>query len=308
MDKIKIKSPSTVANLSCGYDILGLCLEEPFDYIEIEKINTKEVKIDILDSQFSDIPSEPKQNTGGIPALLIQENMKLDFGFKIKIKKGIPLCGGMGSSAATAAGVIYGINKILGDVLSIHEMIEYALEGEKISSDTPHADNIAPCILGGLVLVKETYPLNFVKLPIGPFYLALLHPDIKINTKHAREILPQKIFLKDAVKQWGNISALTYAFTTNDIKLISSSMKDHIIEPVRSKLIYGFDVIKKAAINAGAIGSSISGSGPTIFALCDSKDSALKVISAMKKSADNNNLKFNSYVSPINHTGPKIID
>ena len=308
MNKIKIKSPATVANLSCGYDILGLCLKEPYDYIEIEKLNSGKIEIDILDSPFSKIPSDPKQNTGGVPALLIKKDMNLDFGFNIKIKKGIPLCGGLGSSAATAAGVVYGINKILDNVLSFDKMIEYALEGEKLSSDTPHADNIAPCILGGLVLVKETYPIDVVKLPIGPFYLALLHPNIIINTKHAREILPQKIMLKDAVKQWGNISALTYAFSTNDIKLISSSMKDFIIEPIRSKLIDGFDSIKNAAIDAGAIGSSISGSGPTIFALCDSKDSAINVLSSMEGIAIKNNIEFNSYISSINHSGPQIVE
>ena len=308
MNKIKIKSPATVANLSCGYDILGLCLNEPYDYIEIEKLNSGKIEIDILDSPFSKIPSDPKQNTGGVPALLIKKDMNLDFGFNIKIKKGIPLCGGLGSSAATAAGVVYGINKILDNVLSFDKMIEYALEGEKLSSDTPHADNIAPCILGGLVLVKETYPIDVVKLPIGPFYLALLHPNIIINTKHAREILPRKIMLKDAVKQWGNISALTYAFSTNDIKLISSSMKDFIIEPIRSKLIDGFDSIKNAAIDAGAIGSSISGSGPTIFALCDSKESAINVLSSMEGIAIKNNIEFNSYISSINHSGPQIVE
>ena len=308
MNKIKIKSPATVANLSCGYDILGLCLDKPYDYIEIEKINTNKVIIDILDSNFSNVPSNPKQNTGGVPALLIKKDMDLDFGFNIKIKKGIPLCGGLGSSAATAAGVVFGINKILDDVLSFDKMIEYALEGEKLSSDTPHADNIAPCILGGLVLVKKTYPIDVVRLPIGPFYLALLHPNVIINTKDARKILPQKIMLKDAVKQWGNISALTYAFSTNDIKLISSSMKDYIIEPIRSKLIDGFDSIKNAAIDAGAIGSSISGSGPTIFALCECKESALNVMLSMEATAKKNNLEFNSYVSPVNHSGPQIID
>tara|TARA_Y100000814_G_scaffold124105_2_gene89238 strand:- start:803 stop:1729 length:927 start_codon:yes stop_codon:yes gene_type:complete len=308
MKKIKIKSPATVANLSCGYDILGLCLNEPFDYIEIEKITSSKVEIDILPSCFSDIPSNPELNTGGVPAIQIIKDLKLDFGFNIKIKKGIPLCGGLGSSAATAAGVVYGINKILNDALSFEQMIQYALEGEKLSSDSPHADNIAPCILGGLVLVKETCPIDVVRLPIGPFYLALLHPNIIVNTKYARKILPEKIPLKDAVKQWGNISALTYAFSTNNINLISTSMKDCIIEPVRSKLIDGFSSIKKSALDAGAMGSSISGSGPTIFALCKSKDSALDVKSSMEKAAKLNNLQYNSYISPINYSGPQVVE
>jgi len=306
MDIIKVKAPATVANLSCGYDILGLCLKEPYDEIEISKTSKKEIVIDILDSKYSNIPSNPKENTGGIPAILIQNKLNLDYGFKIKIKKGIPLSGGLGSSAATAAGVVYGINQLLENQLSLKDMVEYALEGEKLSSDTPHADNIAPCLSGGLVLIKETYPLDIIQLPIGPFYLAIIHPEIEINTKMAREILPEKITLDNAVKQWGNISALTYGFTVNDVNIIKSSMKDFIVEPIRSKLIKGFSEIQSTAIKSGAIGSSISGSGPSIFALCENEDHAQSILDAMCNEAKQNNLEYQSYISPINHSGVEI--
>lgn len=306
MDIIKVKAPATVANLSCGYDILGLCLKEPYDEIEISKTSKKEIVIDILDSKYSNIPSNPKENTGGIPAILIQNKLNLDYGFKIKIKKGIPLSGGLGSSAATAAGVVYGINQLLENQLSLKDMVEYALEGEKLSSDTPHADNIAPCLSGGLVLIKETYPLDIIQLPIGPFYLAIIHPEIEINTKMAREILPEKITLDNAVKQWGNVSALTYGFTVNDVNIIKSSMKDFIVEPIRSKLIKGFSEIQSTAIKSGAIGSSISGSGPSIFALCENEDHAQSILDAMCDEAKQNNLKYQSYISPINHSGVEI--
>ena len=307
MDKIKIKAPATVANLSCGYDILGLCIDELYDEIEISKISEKKVIIDVLDSQYSNIPINPHENTGGVPAILIQKKLKLDYGFRIKIKKGIPLCGGLGSSAATAAGVVFGINQLLGNVLSLNEMIEYALEGEKLSSDTPHADNIAPCIMGGLVLIKSTYPLDLIKLPVGPFFLAIIHPDIIINTKTARKILPEMIELKSAVKQWGNISALTYGFTINDLDIIKSSMKDFIIEPVRSKLITGFSDIQNAALKNGAIGSSISGSGPSIFALCENKEIAESVFAGMKEVAGKSKIAFEGYISSINHSGSEIV-
>ena len=306
MDIIKVKAPATVANLSCGYDILGLCLKEPYDEIEISKTSKKEIVIDILDSKYSNIPSNPKENTGGIPAILIQNKLNLDYGFKIKIKKGIPLSGGLGSSAATAAGVVYGINQLLENQLSLKDMVEYALEGEKLSSDTPHADNIAPCLSGGLVLIKETYPLDIIQLPIGPFYLAIIHPEIEINTKMAREILPEKITLDNAVKQWGNISALTYGFTVNDVNIIKSSMKDFIVEPIRSKLIKGFSEIQSTAIKSGAIGSSISGSGPSIFALCENEYHAQSILDAMCNEAKQNNLEYQSYISPINHSGVEI--
>ena len=307
MDKIKIKAPATVANLSCGYDILGLCIDGLYDEIEISKISEKKVIIDVLDSQYSNIPINPHENTGGVPAILIQKKLKLDYGFRLKIKKGIPLCGGLGSSAATAAGVVFGINQLLGNVLSLNEMIEYALEGEKLSSDTPHADNIAPCIMGGLVLIKSTYPLDLIKLPVGPFFLAIIHPDIIINTKTARKILPEMIELKSAVKQWGNISALTYGFTINDLDIIKSSMKDFIIEPVRSKLITGFSDIQNAALKNGAIGSSISGSGPSIFALCENKEIAESVFAGMKEVAGKSKIAFEGYISSINHSGSEIV-
>ena len=155
MNNIKVKAPATVANLSCGYDILGLCLDNTNDEIKIEKIKENKIILDLIKSDFADVPTDPKDNTGGLPAILIHEKLKLNYGFKITIKKGIPLFGGLGSSAATAAGVVYGINELLDKPFTSDEMIAYALEGEKISSKTPHADNIGPCLLGGLVHIKN---------------------------------------------------------------------------------------------------------------------------------------------------------
>lgn len=308
MEQIKLKSPATVANLSCGYDILGLCLEKPYDEIEIVKIPEKKIEIEILKSSFSNIPSNPNKNTGGIPALLIRRDLSLDFGFKITINKGIPLSGGLGSSAATAAGVAYGINKLLGNKFSVEEVAKYALEGEKITTDTPHADNIGPCLLGGLILIKETNPPDLIRLPISSkFYISILHPDIIVNTKSAREILPKKIMLSNAVKQWGNISALTYGFCINDKDLIKRSMKDIIVEPIRSKLIKGFDNIKNKVLESGAIGCSISGSGPSIFAISESEKKAQYITSVMEKTAKSLSLSYDSYTSPINYKGPIVL-
>jgi len=307
MDKIKLKAPATIANLSCGFDILGLCLNNPYDEIEVIKSNDTNIIIDSIDSPFSNIPTDPKENTGGIPALLIQKDLKLNFGFKIVIKKGIPLSSGLGSSAATAVGVVYGINQILGNVLTEEKMLMYALEGEKISSLTPHADNIGPCLKGGLILIKNTSPVDLIRLPIGPFTLVVLQPKIKIDTKMAREILPKKIDLSKAVKQWGNVSSLTYGFTVNDIDLIKKSMHDVIIEPVRAKLINGYNKLKNAALDSGAIGCSISGSGPSIFALCENDENADKTMLAMENKSKELKIKYNIYKSSINHSGPQIV-
>jgi homoserine kinase len=308
MNSIQLKVPATIANLSCGFDILGLCLETPYDIIKINKIQDRTVKIIIEDNEFSNIPDNPKLNTGGFPALKIIDDLNLDFGFEIILKKGIPLSGGLGSSAATAVGVVYGINYLLDNIFDENKIISYALEGEKISSNTPHADNIGPCLKGGLILVKDTYPPNLIKLSISDFYISIIHPKIEINTKHAREILPEKINLSDAVKQWGNISGLTAGFITNDIELIKSSMHDYIIEPLRSKLIVGYDQIKKSAINNGAIGCSISGSGPSIFSLCENNEIANQVLTSMTKILDDLKIDYHSYISKINHNGISVIN
>ena len=304
MDRIKIKAPATVANLSCGFDVLGLCLDNPFDEIEVIKKPKKEVVIDIIDSAYSNIPSNPKENTGGVPALCIIDDLNLDFGFNIKIKKGIPLCGGLGSSASTASGVVFAINKLLNDKLSIKQMLKYSLKGESVSVVNPHADNIAPCLLGGLTLIRDTKSLDIVKVPISDYYISLIHPHLHISTQEARNMLPKNIKLSSAITQWGNIAGLVLGFTLNDNKLISKSMNDVIIEPVRSNLIEGFDHIKNNALALGALGCSISGSGPTIFALCENEDVAQNILDFSKSFYQSLDMGCDTFLSQVNNVGP----
>ena len=307
MDSISLKAPATIANLSCGFDILGLCIQNPYDEITITKNITSNVVINIQSSPFSNIPSNPKENTGGIPAELIMNDYSLDFGFNINIKKGIPLCGGLGSSAATAAGVVYGINELLNRRLSLNEMIKYALEGEKLSSDSPHADNIGPCLMGGLVLIRDTETLDLINISVDNFHIAIIHPDISIDTKSARRMLPESIKLNSAIKQWGNIAGLTYGFSSSNNNLIRKSMKDYIVEPVRSKLIPEFDNIKNEALSNGALGCSISGSGPSIFALCENKDKAKNVIESMEKILSKESIEYHSYITRVNNQGIEVL-
>ena len=307
MIEISLRAPATVANLSCGFDILGICLKEPYDEIVITKNSDKNVLIEIQDSEFSNIPSNPNENTGGIPAQLIINDYHLDFGFNIKIKKGIPLCGGLGSSAATAAGVVYGINKLLDLKMPLDQLIKYSLEGEKLSSKSPHADNIGPCLMGGLVLIRDAMEFDLVNIPVGEFYFAVIHPNVKVDTKTARQILPKQVELSTAVKQWGNIASLTYGFSSNNIDIIKNSMNDYIIEPVRSNLIPGYFNVKSAAINSGAIGCSISGSGPSIFAMFESKENAQKAINHMEEELKKISVGFHSYISPVNSQGIEIL-
>jgi len=307
MDKIRIKSPATIANLSCGFDVLGLCLDKPYDEIEVTKNLSRNIILNIEDSQFSNIPSNPKQNTGGVPAELILNDLNLDYGFTISIKKGIPLCGGLGSSAATASGVVFAINKLLDIPLSMEQMLSYALEGEKVSVSNPHADNIAPCLKGGLCLIRDTRTLDIIDVPISEYTIALIHPDIKINTEDARNILPKDISLALAITQWGNLGGLIMGFIKNDNAIIKRSMEDKIIEPVRSSLIKGFVDIKNNALKTGAIGFGISGSGPTMFALCESASIAENICSFSNKFYSSLNIKCDTYISKVNKNGPTII-
>tara|TARA_Y100000590_G_C15633452_1_gene982071 strand:+ start:280 stop:1203 length:924 start_codon:yes stop_codon:yes gene_type:complete len=307
MDNIKIQAPATIANLSCGFDILGLCVSNPYDEIEIIKTSNKNISLQILDSKYSNIPDNPDQNTGGVPAKLIQKDFKLDFGFRIKIKKGIPLCGGLGSSAATSVGVVFGINQLLDLKLSQKELLKYAMEGEKVSVSNPHADNVAPCLIGGLTLIRDTKTLDISTISISQYHIALINPDIKIKTEDARNILPEKIQLETAIKQWGNVGALVYGFVSKDNQLIKRSMNDFVIEPVRSKLINGFYEIKKISLEMGAIGAGISGSGPTMFALFESKKNAENVIKLSKQYYESINMRCNTFLANVNMNGPIIL-
>ena len=307
MKNIKIQAPATVANLSCGFDILGLCLNKPFDEIEVDKINEKKVVIELAESKYSSIPTDPRKNTGGLPAIRIIEDLKLNFGFKIKIKKGIPLCGGMGSSASTASGVVFAINKILNETLTDKEMLKYALIGESVSVKNPHADNIAPCLFGGLTIIRDTKTLDIININVPDLYVCLIHPDISVSTQDARDMLPKKIKLASAVKQWGNIAALVTGFANGDFELIKRSMQDEIIEPVRAPLISGFYDIKNKSIDLGALGCGISGSGPTIFAICESKIIAKKIKDFSKNFYMTCGIDCDVYISKVNHTGPKVL-
>ena len=307
MNKIKVYSPSTVANLSCGFDVLGLCLNTPYDEIEVIKNPDRKITLDILESQYDNIPKNVDENTGGVPAKLILNDLGLDFGFDIKIKKGIPLCGGLGSSAATSVGVVFAINQILDQQLTRKEMLQYAIEGEKVSVSTPHADNVAPCLFGGLTLIRNTKSLDVVNIPISEFSIVLIHPHIKINTEDARKMLPEKINLNSAIEQWGNLGALVFGFSSDNHQLIKRSMNDIIIEPLRSSLIPGFDTIKDNALKLGALGCGISGSGPTIFALCDSSEIASHIGSTSKDHYKSLGLDCDIFISEVNHKGPVVV-
>lgn len=306
MKKVKLKVPATVANLVCGFDILGMAINEPFDLMEFKLLDSPEIIIKHTD-HFG-LPEETEKNVAGIVLLKIQEHLNLKNGFEVTIHKNIKPGSGLGSSAASAAGAAFGANALLGNVLSNEEMVHFAMYGEELASGVRHADNIAPCIFGGITLVKSSEPLDIIPLNSPNLFVTAVHPQVEVKTSDARQILKQKIQLKDAVTQWGNIAGLVAGILKNDFPLIGRSLNDVIIEPVRSILIPKFDAIKEKSLSIGALGGGISGSGPSIFMLSETEEIANNVAEMMKSEFDEIKVENFVYVSKINNQGIQIID
>lgn len=306
MKNVKLKIPATVANLVCGFDILGMAVNEPYDEMEIRLLETPEIIIKHKDS-FG-LPEEPAKNVAGVVLLKIQEHYHLKNGFEVIIHKHIKPGSGLGSSAASAAGAAMGANIVLGNIMSKDEMVHFAMFGEELASGVRHADNIAPCIYGGITLVKSTNPIDIIPLNAPDLFVAAVHPQVEVKTSDSRQILKKNITLKSAVEQWGNIAGLVAGIQKNDFALIGRSLNDVIIEPVRSILIPRFDEIKSKSLQLGALGGGISGSGPSIFMLAEKKETAEKVAGLMKSMYNEINIDNFVYVSKINPAGIEIIE
>lgn len=306
MKKVKLKVPATVANLVCGFDILGMAVHDPYDEMEFRLLETPDIIIQHTDS-FG-LPEEPSRNVAGIVLLKIQEHFNLKSGFEVIIHKHIKPGSGLGSSAASAAGAAFGANVLLGNKLSKEEMVHFAMFGEELASGVRHADNIAPCIYGGITLVKSTNPIDIIPLNSPDLFVTAVHPQVEVKTSDARQILKKNISLKSAVEQWGNIAGLIAGIEKNDFPLIGRSLNDVIIEPVRSILIPKFDEIKEKSLQIGSLGGGISGSGPSIFMLSEQKETAEKIAQMMKSVYDEIDIKSFVYVSKINPAGIKIVE
>jgi homoserine kinase len=301
MKEITIHAPATVANLVCGFDVLGLCLAEPYDIMRVRLLDKRQVIIRTTDN--FPLPSDPALNTAGAPLLEMLAVLKQDVGFEVIITKQIKPGSGIGSSAASAAGAVVAANELLGNIFSNEELVRFAMFGEKVASGVKHADNIAPCIYGGVTLIRSIFPLDIVPIASPVLFVSVLHPQIEVRTSDAREILRKEVLLKDAIRQWGNIAGLVAGLMKGDYELIGRSLEDVIIEPVRSILIPGFDIIKSECKSAGAIGGGISGSGPSIFMLSRDKQTADKVAGVMKSIYDRIGVNYHIYVTTINYQG-----
>lgn len=305
MQKVKVHCPATVANLVCGFDILGLALKEPYDIMEVEL--TGEPHVTIRNRDDFNLPTDPEKNVAGVVFLAAMEKTDRTVGFDVTIEKHIKPGSGIGSSAASAAGAAVAANHLLGNIFSGDELVQLAMNGEKLASGVKHADNIAPCILGGVSLIRSIHPLDIVSIPAPDLFVTVVHPQIEVRTSDARQILKQQVLLKDAIKQWGNIAGLVTGFMKNDYQLIGRSLEDVIIEPVRSILIPGFDEVKAGCREAGALGGGISGSGPSIFMLSREEQTARQVEAVMQDVYNRIGIDYNTYVTTINREGATVI-
>ena len=312
---IKIKAPATVANMVCGFDILGFAVNNPYDEMEMRWMerDSSEPSITIFNIDAYQLPTDPEKNVAGAALLALLEEYEEKAGvpkikLEVKINKLIKPGSGVGSSAASSAGAVVGANYLLGTIFSKDDLVRFAMNGEKVASGVKHADNIAPCIFGGVTLVRYIFPLEVVALPSPQLHVTIVHPQIEVRTSDARSILRQQVLLKDAIKQWGNIAGLVAGLMKSDYDLIGRSLEDVIIEPVRSILIPGFDALKLACKQAGALGGGISGSGPSIFMLSKTKEIAIAVEKEMKQLYDGIGLPHHTYVTSINQTGVEIIE
>lgn len=301
MDRIKVKSPATIANLVCGFDILGMSIREPFD--EIELILKNEPGIAISHKDNFGLPTDPQKNIVGVALQAMIDSLQIKKGFEVVITKNIKPGSGIGSSAASAAGIIAAANMLLGADLSLNDQIKYAMEGEMLASGSRHADNLAPSIYGGITLIRDTSSLDIIRLDAPLMHVTIVHPQIEVKTSYAREILPKDVSLKDAIRQWANVAGLISGFLKKDYDLIGRSLEDFIIEPVRSKLIPGYDEVMKKCKAVGVIGGGISGSGPSLFMLSKDEATAKKAELIMKEIYIRLNIPFITYVTTVNDKG-----
>lgn len=308
LKSIKVAVPATVSNVGCGFDVMGFAVDIICDELTIRTNGNKGIKISKISGDGGKLPLKVEKNTCGMAIKEIVDDLKIEVGLDIKIKKVIGFGSGLGSSAASAVAGVYALNKLLKLGLTKSQLLNYALKGEEVASKAIHADNVAPCLYGGFVLIRGYDPVDIIKIKAPKnLFCTIIHPQIEIKTSEARKMLPKNISLKKAVTQWGNVGGLIAGLMTEDIALIGRAVHDEVAEPKRAALIPGFENIKMSAMNAGAVACSISGSGPAIFAFSGNKKTAEEIAKAMTKAVSTQGLKSKVYVSKINSSGPRVI-
>ena len=307
MKSVKVFAPATVANVCCGFDVLGFCMENPADEVTLTLRQAPGILITGISGDGGRLSADPEKNTAGVAVKSFLTAMNSQQGVEIELVKRLPLGSGMGSSAASAVAAVVGINTLLGEPLTRKELIVHVMEAERIACGSAHADNAAPCLMGGFVLIRDYHPLDVVPVPAEvDIFCSLIHPHMELKTADSRKVLRGSITLKDAITQSGNLAGLMIGLMQSDYDLIGRSLHDVIAEPTRSAFIPGFAEIKKEVMQSGALGFGISGSGPTVFVLSRERSVAERCAEVAGKHFNNVGLPFSIFISKVNKSGARV--
>lgn len=307
--QIRVFAPATVANVACGFDVFGFAVDAPGDEVVTRYAKKPGVVITKITGDGGILPKEVSKNTAGVSVLMLLKHLKIeDAGIEIELHKNMPLGSGMGSSAASSVASVVAVNELLGAPLTRRDLLPFVMEGERIACGAAHADNVAPSLLGGFVLIRSYEPLDVTNIPMpAGLYCVLVHPHIEVKTSDARGVLGKNVSMKQAIVQWGNTAGVIAGLMKNDLQLLARSLQDVVVEPVRAALIPQFYEVKDAALAAGALGCSISGSGPSLFALCEDKETAAAVGAAMQLAFKKVTIESDLFISKINDTGARVL-
>lgn len=305
----KAFAPATCANVAVGFDILGFAIEGIGDQVTLTRRDDEQFIItNVTGIDASALSTNPSENTATAVIIKCCQDLKIPIGFDVKIDKGIPVGSGMGGSAASSVAAMVALNGFFNEPLDNQTLAQYAVFGEQVATGAAHADNVVPSLYGGFILTWKSQPLKILPLPIPPVYVVLVHPSIRLDTREAREFLPTKFDLPDIVNQTGHLALMISALHQQDMNLLSESLEDVLIEPYRAKLVPGFHQVKEAALEAGAIGASLSGAGPTLFALADDKTIAERAQIMMIQAFEENDIHAEGWTTRISNQGAHLID
>jgi homoserine kinase len=306
MKEVRVFAPATVSNVGPGFDLMGFAIDRPGDILRIRRNDLGRIRI--INECNTPLPDDPEENVASVAVLSLLGKVESNAGYDIIFEEKINPGSGIGSSAASSTAAVFGLNELLGNPLSKVELIPHALDGEFIASKSLHADNIAPAMLGGIVLIRSYDPLDLIELKAPEnLWCTLVHPDIEIKTAESRKLIPQSINLRDSLAQSGNLASLIAGITTSNYSLIGRSLEDRIAEPVRKNSIPGYTILKNKLKETGVLGMNISGSGPSLFALSDSQETALTAEKLMKEEFRSLNIGCQTYLSKISEKGTRLI-
>jgi homoserine kinase len=310
INSIKVFAPATVANVVCGYDVLGFAVNAPGDEVVMRITDGKGITISKITGDDGKLPLNPEKNTVSASVQHYLNHIgRPDFGIDIELHKKMPIGSGLGSSSASTVAGLFAVNALFDNLLTNKELVPFAMKGEELACGYGHADNVAPALMGGFVLIRSYEPLDIISLPFPEdMHAAIVYPEVDVPTKDARQMIRSKVLLKDAVTQWGNVAGLVSGLFMKDYDLIGRSMTDVLVEPTRAILIPDFYVLRQLALSAGAIGFGISGSGPSVFALTKDAETANRITEKLQSHLKGLAINSLSFVSEVNKKGPVILD